>query len=82
MIIFGKMPPFLCFLFCKVFLITKNKNNYEFEFNGKPYVQKRVVEFLKNEYLRIDILVNVIGIEINKYVSNRLKLEKGSNKPS
>jgi hypothetical protein len=55
---------------------------YKFEFNGKPHAQRRVVEFIKNEHSRIDTLVNEIGNEINKYVSNRLKLGKGSNKPS
>ncbi len=45
---------------------------YEFEFNGKNYNQRRVIEFIKNEYFRIDTLVNETGNEINKFVRNKL----------
>ncbi len=46
---------------------------YAFEFNGKNYNQRRVIEFIKNEYSRIDSFVNEIGIEINNFVRNKLK---------
>ncbi|MGR3303258.1 MAG: hypothetical protein ACUZ8I_12245 [Candidatus Scalindua sp.] len=46
---------------------------YAFEFNGRNYNQRRVIEFIKNEYSRIDSFVNEISIEINNFVRNKLK---------
>ncbi len=44
----------------------------EFIFNERTHDQKRVAEFIKNEYSRIKPLVVEIGIEINNFVRNKL----------
>lgn len=52
---------------------AKSFEFYAFEFNGKNHNPQRVIEFIRNEYSRIDSFVNVIGIEINNFVRNKLK---------
>lgn len=49
---------------------------HRFEFNGDTHAQRRIVEFIKNEYSRIDALAIEIGIEINKFVKNKLMLNR------
>ncbi len=56
---------------------AKSLEFYAFKFKRKNYAQKRVIEFIKNEYSRIDSLVIEIGIEINNFVRNKLKEQSG-----
>lgn len=51
---------------------AKSLEFYAFEFNGMNYNQQRVIEFIKNEYSRINSLVIEIGIEINNFIRNEL----------
>ncbi len=44
----------------------------KFEYEGREYEKRWVDEFIKQEYSRIDTLVIGIGIEINKFVKNKL----------
>lgn len=46
---------------------------FEFKIKEDNYAQKRVIEFIKNEHSRIDNLVIEIGMEINKFVRNKLE---------
>jgi hypothetical protein len=50
--------------------------------NMRKKVGRWVDKFIKEEYSRIDTLVIKTGIEINKFVKNKLILTKGSSKPS
>ncbi len=51
---------------------AKDFKFYAFEFNGINYNQRPVIEFIKNEYSRINSLVVEICIKINNYVRNKL----------
>ncbi len=52
---------------------AKSFKFYAFEYKGKKYNEQVVIEFIKNEYSRIDSLLIDIGVEINNFVRNKLK---------
>lgn len=45
---------------------------YQFEFNQRQHARKRVIPFIKEEQLIINLLVVEIGIEVNRFVKNQL----------